>query len=38
MSKKVFVTEVFGYIGLHCVKTLLEKGFNLTVLLLAIYQ
>ena len=30
MSKKVFVTGVSGYIGLHCVKTLLEKGFNVT--------
>ena len=30
MSKKVFVTGVSGYIGLHCVKTLLEKGYNVT--------
>ena len=28
MKKKVLLTGVSGYIGLHCAKTLLEKGYN----------
>lgn len=30
MSKKVLLTGVSGYVGLHCVKTLLEKGYHVT--------
>ena len=29
MKKKVLLTGVSGYIGLHCAKTLLEKGYKL---------
>ena len=28
MNKKVLLTGVSGYIGLHCAKTLLENGYN----------
>jgi dihydroflavonol-4-reductase len=30
MSKKVLLTGVSGYIGLHCVKALLENGYHVT--------